>query len=157
MDVSIGKVAAQSALSGRVFQPGDRVWSFLGRDERGELERIDILDDEQSDVPQGRTWMAKWSQEIREAELSPAEEARSRLMDAEGLFLSLYEEEAVLSPEAVAERDRLKFFLSLQLERKRVLKPLGAGRYRHMPTKQELMVPQFEMTPELVAAYLSQT
>lgn len=147
----------RSALSQQPFAPGDRVWSYLYRTADGAIERMDVLDSERGELNFEGGILCKWSQLIKERGVSEAEVRQAALKSTDDVFLSLYDEvgeEADDSPEAREARDRLKFFLALQLERKRVLKPLGRGRYRHMPTKRELVVPQLELTPELVSAHL---
>jgi hypothetical protein len=157
MEIPIRSVGERSALSEKPFVPGDRVWSYLYRAADGALERVDVLDAERDELNLEGGILCKWSQVIKARGVSEAEVRQAALKSTDDIFLSLYDEvgeEADDSPGARETRDRLKFFLALQLERKRVLKPLGRGRYRHMPSKRELMVPQLELTPELVTAHL---
>jgi hypothetical protein len=157
MEIPIRAVSECSAISEKAFVPGDRVWSYLYRTANGALERADVLEQEREELNFEGGVLCKWSQLIKARETSEAEIRKAALQSTDDVFLSLYddvEEGTDDSPEARETRDRLKFFLALQLERKRVLKPLGRGRYRHMPTKREFDVPQLELTPELVAAHM---
>ena len=155
MDISIRTVSSHCGISETEFQPGDRVWSILYRDESGVIERLDILSDELDRVELSGGILCRWSQGIKEPEVSEAEERRAALRSTEEVFLNLYEEDNEADPEeAVKEaRDRLKFFLAIQLERKRILKPLRANVYRHLATKREYTVPALELTRELAVQF----
>jgi hypothetical protein len=153
MEFSIRPVAEVSAVSGKAFAPGDRVWSCLYRGEDGALGRLDALEEERDGLELPEAVLCQWSHRIREPALTEADQRRADLQSAEEVFLSLYEETEAETADDPA-RDQLKFFLALQLERKRILRPLGGGRYRHMPSRRELAVPQLELTPELVAGFL---
>lgn len=157
MDFSIRAVGEVSTVSGAPFSPGDRVWSYLYRTSDGSIERADVLEEERAYLQLDGGILCKWAHRIREPQASEAEIRREELKNTEEIFLSLYEEpeeSGETDPELAAERDRMKFFLAIQLERKRILRPLGGGRYRHMPSKQVFTVPELELTPELVAQYL---
>ncbi len=156
MDIAIRSVSEESGLSGEAFVPGDSVWSYLFRSAEGLIERIDILDAEKDELELEGPVICKWGQKIKEKEISEAEERRAALQSADEVFLSLFEEDPEgeeIEESVLRARERLKFFLALQLERKRVLKPLGGRRYRHMPTKRELKVPELEITPELIIEF----
>lgn len=144
-------------VSGQTFVPGDRVWSVLYRPVEGGIERADVLDDERDQLRLEGEVLCQWGHRIKEPEVSEAEERRAALQSREEIFLSLYEAaegDVEEMPEVRETRDRMKFFLSLELERKRILRPLGRGRYRHVASKRELVVPQLELTPDLVASHL---
>lgn len=155
MDIAIRPVGKTSGLSETPFHPGDVVWSYLYRTSEGFIDRLDILEEERDQLELEGPVICRWSQQIKEKEVSEAEERRSALQSADEVFLSLFEEpgESEEAPMVDAARDRLKFFLALQLERKRILKPLGGRRFRHMPTKRELTVPDLEISPELIAGF----
>lgn len=156
MDISFRSVGDISALSGKAFEPGDTVWSCLFRRGDGELERLDVLQAERTSLqPEGQV-ICQWGHRIRPRQISEAEEKRAALQSAEDIFLSLYESDedtGDASDAAGATRDRLKFFLALQLERKRVLRGLGGGRYRHVASGRDLEVPQLEITPGLLQQF----
>ena len=155
MDIAIRSVGEVSGISEEAFSPGDTVWSYLFRGPDGLIERLDILDQEREQLELENPVICKWSQRIKEKGLSEADERRAALQSADEVFLSLFEEDSEQADDQPVEeaRDRLKFFLALQLERKRILKPLGSRRFRHMPTKRELTVPDMAITPELVTSF----
>lgn len=159
MELSIKTVGEVSSVSGVPFEVGDEVWSFLYRNSEGLLERADVLADERPELQLEGAFLCRWCFRIREKGATEAELKREALQNSEAVFLSLYDDE---SEEASSEgpagglsREQLKFFLALQLERKRILRQLGPGQYRHMPSKRVFKVQAFEFTPELVAALLS--
>ena len=75
------------------------------------------------------------------------------MASAEDFFFSLYENDQA---DAREESDMLKHLLSLMLERKRVLRPIGERRnsgeqrYLHVKTKRELSVPIVDISTELM-------
>ncbi len=153
MDIAIRSVDKVSALSGAEFVPGDLAWSYLYRSPEGILERVDILDGEQEQLELEGPVVCRWSHRIKDRETSEAEEKRAALQSADEVFLSLFEETGEEDPAAAESRERLKFFLALQLQRKRILRPLGGRRFKHMPSGRELTVPDLEITPELLAGF----
>ncbi|MEX0330108.1 MAG: hypothetical protein AB3N64_01680 [Puniceicoccaceae bacterium] len=155
MDIAIRSVGKVSGHSEAPFSAGDIVWSYLYRTKEGFIDRLDILEEERDDVQLEGAVICRWSQQIKEKETSEAEEKRAALQSADEIFLSLFEEPVDGGDEGLVDetRDRLKFFLALQLERKRILKRLGGQRFRHMPTKRELTVPELEISPELITAF----
>jgi gamma-glutamylcyclotransferase (GGCT)/AIG2-like uncharacterized protein YtfP len=156
MDIAIRSVNEESGLTGEVFNPGDNVWSYLYRSDEGLIERIDILESEKDQLQLDGPVICKWGQRVKDKGLSEAEERRAALQSADEVFLSLFEEDPEgeeIEESVLRARGRLKFFLALQLERKRVLKPLGGRRFRHMPSKRELTVPELEITPELLVEF----
>jgi len=155
MDISIRSVDEASALSGEPFVPGDLVWSYLYRGADGQLERMDIHEREREQLQLAGPVVCRWSQRIKDKGVTEAEERRAALQSADEVFLSLFDDipEGEDDPAAAEARERLKFFLALQLERKRVLKPLGSRRYKHMPTGRELSVPDREITADLLASF----
>ena len=78
---------------------------------------------------------------------------KETMASAEDFFFSLFENE---SPETKEESDMLKHLLSLMLERKRVIRPIGDRRsigeqsYRHVKTKQLIQVPIVDISTELM-------
>ena len=155
MDIAIRSVGKNSGISETPFHPGDIVWSYLYRTGEGFIDRLDILEGEREQLQLEGPVICRWSQRIKEKGVSEAEEKRSALQSADEVFLSLFEEGQEPAEEGLVDetRERLKFFLALQLERKRILKRLGGRRFRHMPTKRELTVPDMEITPELITAF----
>lgn len=155
MDFTIRSVAEACRVSGEAFTPGARVRSCLYRNAGGVIERADVLEDQRQQLGiDPATVICSWVHRIREKQMSDAEEKRASLQSAEEVFLSLYEESADDGDAMTIDtRDRLKFFLALQLERKRILKPLGGRRYRHVASKRELIVPDLEISADLLAEF----
>ena len=150
MELHLKPQADICQVSGHVFQAGDRVVSRLVRDPSGEFARWDVLaENENAAEPSGEV-LCRWTRIYKPA---PAEvdHERELKMTAETLFLELLED-----PQAGDEADpnaRLKQFLGLMLERKRVLKRRATARdqksirYEHMPSKRMVELATEEMTP----------
>lgn len=168
MDLPFRSAANASALSGKPFQPGDRIWSLLVRNDSGDIERVDLLAAELADFPHPGQILCRWCQLIRTPELSAASQQRHLLLSAEDLFLQLCDNPESQTTEPVstqtanaatadpahaaadAAREQLKFFLALQLERKRILRSAGKGRYLHVKTKQIFPVANLPLSADLV-------
>lgn len=134
--------------------PGNTVRSYLYRNEEGMIERVDVLDANRDRLAIPGNVICSWGHRIKDREATEAEEKRAALQSADDIFLSLYEDTPADEDELLEEaRDRLKFFLALQLERKRVLKPLGKRKFKHMPSKREFVVPDMAITPELITRF----
>ncbi len=154
MEISIRSVDEACRVSGESFIPGNRVRSYLFRNEEGLIDRVDVLEGEMVNLVIEGTIICSWGHRIKEKETTEADEKRAALQSADEVFLSLYEENPEEADDFLDEaRDRLKFFLALQLERKRILKPLGNRKFRHMPTKREFAVPDLEISPELIVQF----
>jgi len=155
MEFSFKPVGDACAASGQPFAPGDCVRSVLVRTAEGFVERIDLLESAASELPLEAQVICRWTHRIRKRDTSEAEARQAALQSAEDIFLSLFDkaEGEAPSAETSATRERLKFFLALQLERKRVLKPVGGRRYRHVPSGTVYTVPELEITPELLGAF----
>lgn len=159
MELSIRTVGELSTISGTPFAVGDEVWSYLYRGNEGQIERADVLAQEREELQLEGLFLCRWSHRIRERGATEAELKREALQNSEAVFLSLFEDPEVETPtESDASgltREQLKFFLAIQLERKRVLRRLSAGTYRHVALKRVFEVEEFAFTPELVAALLA--
>lgn len=149
MDLTLQPSATQCAVSGTAFEEGDRVVSFLGHNEAGEVARWDVLAtaEEQFAVPAGL--ICRW---VHVYKVRPKEEntERNLKLGAESLFTTLCDPAVELGEENIP----LVQFLALMLERKKLLRPKGltADRARrlfeHAKTKQLYEVPVGELTPE---------
>ena len=151
MDFHLKPVSRQSQATGRLFEPGQRIVSYLCRDEEGELIRVDIFEEEKENYAPTGTVICRWDQTLKEKE-DPAAEERQNVRSTEDMFLSLYDEEA----ETTEESDVLKYLLAIILELKRLLRPAGrppSGEpqiYRHPQTGREYAVPQLDLTADSV-------
>lgn len=157
MDIAFKSVGEASALSGQPFQPDDAVWSCLVRGPDGVLDRVDVLQSERESLQLEGSVICQWGHRIRRRDQSEAEEKRAALQSAEEIFLSLFDGDSGegQSGQGIIEetRERLQFFLALQLERKRVLRAVGRRRYRHVPSGREFEVPDMEITPEMLTRF----
>lgn len=155
MDITIRSVDEVCGVSGGAFVPGSLVRSYLFRNEEGLIDRVDILEDQRENLPMDpAAVICSWRHRIREKQTTEAEERRASLQSAEDVFLSLFDEgDGEDDPMMLETRDRLKFFLALQLERKRILKPLGGRKYRHVASKRELHVPDIDINADLLKQF----
>lgn len=178
MDIPFRPATRKCVVSGEPLAAGERVVSFLYRDDTGEVQRADAkaAAAEQFQAPRGV--ICWWMHKVR----APDEEGANRrqaMQSAEELFLALYPgqpEEAAPAddPHSEAEaaeevpqleideegRAALRYLLALLLERKRVLKPLsgvaarGETHYRHPKLERTFVVAHVDLTPEQVSRIL---
>jgi hypothetical protein len=153
MEWHIKTIARKSTLSGEAFSPGDRIVCLIYKDDQaGELGRADLLPEEIEHFALPGEVLGRWSRVVKDPDDESAH-ARETMASAEDFFFSLYENE---EPDAREESAMLKHLLSLMLERKRVLRPLGdrqtAGEqaYLHVKTKRILSVPIVDISTELM-------
>jgi hypothetical protein len=146
MEWQIKTIARKSKLSGAAFNPGDTVVCLVYKDaEAGELGRADLLPDELDGFDLPGEVLGRWKRVVKDPD-DEALSARETMASAEDFFFSLYESEPD-SPEARESADMLKHLLALMLERKRVLRPVGARQsegsqsYLHVKSKRSVEVP----------------
>ncbi|HQU08634.1 MAG TPA: hypothetical protein PLV25_01590 [Opitutales bacterium] len=143
----------QCSASSKPFEEGDRVVSCLFKaDEGGSLMRMDMLEDEWANNAVPGTILGRWTRVFKSEHDPERHSAKQRMANAESLFVSMM---GVAGGDGLQEPevDALKHLLGLMLERKRILKPLGAvaqsaQRYRHVKTKAEYLVPWPELAPD---------
>jgi hypothetical protein len=127
----IDSPARECAVSGKVFEPGDAVCSFLLDDVNSYL-RVDMLADKAAAYVAPRLVVCRWKWVVKvRGDNQAREEARTALEQTEAMFLALCDEPA--SGDDPAVRAVLKYLLALALQRKRILKgiPNKVGFYRH--------------------------
>jgi hypothetical protein len=153
MEWQIKTIARKSSLSGEAFAPGDRVVSLIYQDHRaGELGRADLLPDQVDAFELPGKVVGRWLRVVKSLDEEKVS-ARETMASAEDFFFSLYENEPSDTPET---SDMLKHLLALMLERKRILRVLGARQtsglqtYLHVKTKREFRVPIVELSAELM-------
>jgi hypothetical protein len=125
------------------FRNGDTYISYLVIDPRNELQRYDVaVAQDETFHPEGDL-LCRWKQ-VYKKEPEKDDSSRRQKETAEGLFISLYDdllnhaadEEATEGPvDPDEEREIMKKFLALLLERKKVLRARGEtpdGRFRLM-------------------------
>jgi hypothetical protein len=149
MDFHLQPLGTACRVTGRPFEAGDRVVSFLTREEgKVELGRHDVSEAEAGAFAAPGTVVCRWVHVFKPR--APGDNAdRALRLTAENLFLALAE-----SADPTPENARLLQFLALMLERKRVVKPRGRtpdGRHQlveHVRTKQTFSLPAGDLTPE---------
>ena len=145
-------LSRRCAVSGEPLHPGDRVACVVVKPVGREIERHDIAESHLADFrPEGLV-LGRWIRTIKD---KPDEdrETRARLLASrEEFFLSLFD-----SPDdPEGDKAVLKQLLALLLERRRVLRPVGAPasgiqRYKHVASGTEYPVPVDELSPLQVA------
>lgn len=157
MEWQIKTIARKSTLSGQAFSPGDSVVSLVYKDaDAGELGRADLLPDELERFGLPGPVLGRWTRVVKDPD-DEAVSARETMASAEDFFFSLYEgENQGDASEAQETAAMLKHLLSLMLERKRVLRPVGPRQtegsqtYLHVKTKRTLEAPIAEISTELM-------
>lgn len=119
-----------------------------------ELGRVDLLESEVRAFEMPGDILGRWARIVKDPDDEVAN--KSEIMSsAEDFFFSLFEV-GVEPGDAQETSDMLKHLLSLMLERKRVLRAVGPRKtegqqtYRHVKTKQELLVPVVDISAELM-------
>ena len=149
MELNLHPIATKCFVSGRDFQEGERVVSYLVREASGEVARRDLLAPEDGRfMPPAFVycrWVVNFKQ--RKADENPALTLK---LTAENLFLTLAAPEA----EPSDTNTPLLQFLALMLERKKAIKPRGRTEdgsrqiYEHMATHQLYEVPVGDLNVE---------
>jgi hypothetical protein len=142
MELNLHPMATQCYVSGREFAEGDRVASYLVREESGEVARRDLLEREDPSFLRPSFVYCRWVTDYkpRRADDNPD---RALKLTAENLFLTLADPAA--APDTV--NVPLLQFLALMLERKKLIKPRGLTEdglrqvYEHRATHETYEVP----------------
>lgn len=153
-DWPIKSLARTSHATGRVFALGEQVTSVIYRGAEG-LQRADLGTEEAGAWQAPGEVLGRWVREVEDEDAAALR--RQALASAEEMFLALAQESGGAGP----DKEMLMQFLALQLERKRVLRPVGRPidgrqRYVHTKTQQEFTVAQAELSAEGVAALQKQ-
>lgn len=148
MEWHIPPSSRKSLINDRPFERGNRIASVLVKTEEGELERIDVLESEEDAVMLPGSPVCRWTHIFKEKPKDNREEMEAMKLTADNLFINLFEGE----DEPTGENGKLKQFLGLMLERRRVLRVKARGddytHYIHRPTKREFAVPNVELDPQ---------
>lgn len=149
MDLILQPSATQCAVTATPFQDGDRVVCFLGYGADGQVARWDLLASSEADFTLPDRTICRWVHVFKPRSKDDNPE-RTLKLGAETLFTTLCDPAA----EVIEANTPLIQFLTLMLERKKLLRPKGltADRarriYEHTKTKQLYEVPVGELTPE---------
>ena len=153
MEWHIKTIAQKSSLSGEWFNSGDHVISLIYKDKQeGELVRLDLRPEEIEKFEIPGEVLGRWARIITNPE-DEIPNSRETIASAEDFFFSLFEGE---KKEPNEESDMLKHLLSLMLERKRVLRPIGDRKksgeqcYRRIKTNNEINVPICNISTDLM-------
>jgi hypothetical protein len=157
MEMHLQPRATSCFVSGEPFVEGARVVSVLVRTATLEIMRYDVLEAKAADFTPDGFVACRWVQAYKPR---PAGENADRALklSAESLFHVLTDPTTEPTPETT----RLVQFLTLMLERKRILRPRGRSAdgarnvYEHAKTKQRFEVPVGELTPEFFVAVQQQ-
>lgn len=142
MELTLHPLAKICRASGRAFAEGDRVMSYLVREENGEVARHDILASENAAYAKPAFVFCSWTigYKAKRAEENPG---RTLKLTAESLFVTLADP---LAEPNEANTPMLQF-LALLLERKKILRPRGVTPdgtkqlFEHAKTHQMYEVP----------------
>ena len=142
MELTLHSLGKNCRVTGRAFEEGDRVMSFLVREPSGEVARHDLLADEVAGYEKPAFVFCSWTVAYK-AKRSDENPDRTMKLTAENLFVTLADPTAEPNEENVP----LLQFLALMLERKKVLKPRGLNAdktkqvYEHAKSKITFEVP----------------
>lgn len=150
MELNLQPLAPACFVSGKSFEEGDRVVSFLVRNENSEeVMRYDVLEAERAAFSPSGQIACSWGHVFKPRKSGENPERELKLT-AENLFVTLADPANELAP----ENERLVQFLALMLERKKLLRPKGRAAdgkknlFEHAKTKLIYAVPSGDLNPE---------
>lgn len=150
MELNLQPLGEACSVSGRAFTAGERVISFLVRAPANlDIQRFDVAETDHDRFNPPGVVVCRWVHSFKPRK--PGENAERTLkLTAETLFLTLADPANELTP----ENSRLLQFLTLMLERKRVVRLKGRTAdgnrnvVEHVRSKQLFEIPADELTPE---------
>lgn len=145
-------LSRRCAVSGDPLNPGDRVVCVVVKPVGAEIARFDVTEERLSEFKPEGIVLGRWARVVKDRQDEDRETRLRLLATREEFFLSLFADEA--DPDG--DKAVLKQLLALLLERRRVIRPVGAPvagvqRYKHMRTGDEYAVPVGDISPEQVA------
>jgi hypothetical protein len=150
MELNLQPLATSCFVTGKPFGEGERVLSYLVRNETSdEVMRYDVLESASEEFTVPGFVACSWGHVFkpRKAGENPERELK---LTAENLFVTLADPTNEIAP----ENERLVQFLALMLERKKLLRPKGRSAdgtrnlFEHAKTKLIYAVPAGELNPE---------
>ncbi|MCR5183826.1 MAG: hypothetical protein K6B46_03905 [Opitutales bacterium] len=149
MDWTIKSLAKKCAVSGENFSDGETVVCLILKTPDGNLDRVDILEQNLPLFSCSGTILGRWKR-IFSSNDSELLKRRRQIESQEDFFISLYNESP--SPEG----ELMKQLLALLLERKRILKvknsPLANPCiFTHVRSKTDYSVPMNNFSPEEIS------
>lgn len=158
MEMNLQPLATSCFVTGNPFGEGERVISFLVRNESSdEVMRYDVLESAREKFTVPGFIACSWGHVFkpRKAGENPERELK---LTAENLFVTLADPAIEIAP----ENERLVQFLALMLERKKLLRPKGRSAdghrnlFEHAKSKLIYAVPAGELSPEFFMAIQEQ-
>jgi hypothetical protein len=150
MELNLQPMATTCFVTGKNFEEGERVISFLVRNASSdEVMRHDVLESSREGFAPAGVIACSWAHPYKPRKVGENPERELKLT-AENLFVTLADPEVELAP----GNERLVQFLALMLERKKLLRPKGRAAdgarnlYEHAKTKLIYAVPAGEFNPE---------
>lgn len=145
-------LSRRCAVTGEPLKPGDRVVCVVVKPVGAEITRFDVTEERLAEFKPEGIVLGRWARVVKDRQDEDKESRLRLLATREEFFLSLFSDEA--DPDG--DKAVLKQLLALLLERKRIIRPLGAPsgnlqRYKHMRTGDEYAVPVGDISPEQVA------
>jgi hypothetical protein len=153
MEWQLQSLSRHCAVSDQPLRTGDRVVSIVFKRQGADIERADVLETNLEKFVLPGLELGRWAREVKDRADEEREARIQLLATREEFFLSLFN-----SPEDPSgDKAVLKQLTALILERKRILRSLGAPandiqRYLHVRTRDEYDVPMGELQPAQVAA-----
>ncbi len=157
MDLILQPMATVCAVSKQGFAEGDKVVSWLVRPTTVDVVRYDVLAAHAAGFAPVGAIICRWAH-IYKGRRSENGGDRALKLTTENLFLTLVDPLTEPTP----ENTRLVQFLTLMLERKKILKPRGQTAdkekniYEHSKSKQLFEIPAGELTMEFFIAVQEQ-
>lgn len=158
MELNLQPLATSCFVTGNAFGEGDRLISFLVRNETSEeVMRYDVLESAVGDFTVPGFVACKWGHVFKPRKVGENPDRELKLT-AENLFVTLADPANEIAP----ENERLVQFLALMLERKKILRPKGRSAdgtrnlYEHAKSKQIYAVSADELSPEFFFAIQEQ-
>lgn len=150
MELNLQPLATSCFVTGKPFGEGERVLSFLVRNETSdEVVRYDLLETARTEFTVPGFIACSWGHVFKPKKAGENPERELKLT-AENLFVTLADPTNEIAP----ENERLVQFLALMLERKKLLRPKGRSAdgtrnlFEHAKTKLIYAVPAGELNPE---------
>lgn len=148
MDWQVKPIARTCAASGQELHVGDTVVCVVYKPVGGNIERADVLKDQATNFTPNGLLLGRWTREVKERNEEEQAHRAQLLASREEFFLSLYDD----AEDPSGDKGVLKHILAMLLERKRIIKQVGAAdkglmTYVHAASKQTYLVPVLDLQP----------
>lgn len=155
MDWTVQPFSRKSAATGASFEAGEQVVSFVYKDAKGELQRLDLRHSELETSSLPQNILGRWTHAVKQK--AERENAKQKVLpSAEACFLSLFDEDSLDTPSenTLLQKDQalLQQLLALMLERKKILRPKetldGSLVYIHVASQKTYTIPALAYSKE---------